>query len=1119
MVELTENKEHMIIKRDGRKEKFNPEKLLKVTNWATNNYDEITKQLLDDINIRISDEMRIQDLYDELIKVAVNKISAVTPMYDDIAKRLYLMKLYKETYQLKRTGSYPHLRLFLIRGLTQNIYYKSDLLNCIEIEKDKYELNGIINEKIVDKLNEFIEPDRDLLFNYKGLRMFFDKYCKKIPGSKTVNGTVELPQTTFIVAAMQSFVNILLESTDEEHVEKFCKAVKKQYDLLSTFKITYSTPNISMNFKKNNQFASCVLITADDNTESLNDADAAAAQFSKNMGGIAYDASFIRARGSTIVSNSGKSDGPVPFIKRLEQTVSSFNQQGCLSANSYVLKIVEDKRDDKTIKYPIIVPIKSIQVGDYVLSYDVNKQEAIPCKVLETHSFNIPVEQQYKLSFDNGSTLITSDHHPIFYIDENKEIKYKRTDEMKLNDKCINANNANVFVTDIERPNEPEDFYDLTVENCNNYFAATTFNKKDPDFKFNFVLVHNTRSGSCVVYFPWWHLDVLDMLMLKDAGGSEEMRARKNKYGLKINRLLFERYKNNDYITLFDPKEVPLLNQTYGEEFEKAYRHYEKDGSLLSRRILAKDLLFLFIKVRAETGNIYAFFSENVNEQNMTNKYISMSNLCCFSGNEKALIKENDIIKEIELEKLVNQSKTVWNGYEWSEAKFKKYSNNDKLYLITLEKSFKGQKDTIKIRATGNHKWLITFSEDLRAIDNQFEEPVTTLEIKNLLEKLKTMSQDVFLYRTPVLIRKFNLPDSDDQPFIRFIKIEDDDTYGPTYCCEEPVRHTFIINGVLTHNCEITVPSSPSTNYQEIYTIDENNKPHIEIKKDAGEIGLCNLASINSLMWYELNDNDKNELIYNLLSAMDNRLDIQYYPVKEGKLSNLLHRPIGIGITDFANLLATNKLKFTDEETLEFTNKLYDDIYHRIYYTSMILASERGPFKTFKDSKWALGLTPLHLSRFAKENPFNLNYDWEKWNKLAKLISQIGVRFSLHATLPPSATSGKVTNATEACEPIMDLFYIETGTHSLPTVVKGRNFYKYYQKCWDVPNKTINTLAAIRQAYIDQSQSFNHYYKKLESAKEILDDIIHAESLGVKTLYYLKTPKFESETTCSSCSV
>lgn len=757
-----------IIKRDGRIEDFNIDKLRRVTLWACNGKEVIANRLIAELQYSMSGTIRIQDLYDELIKIAVNNISAITHYYDEVAKKLLLLKLYKETWGLKRTGSYPHLRDVLIKGIEYKVY-------------DKELGEFLLNSPYLDTINGYIVPDNDMLFNYKGLQLFFDKYCKKKAGSMLAKDTIELPQITYMTSAIQSCLPLY----DLEDNEVFLEQVAISYKNLSLHRITYSTPRLTFGLRANPQFASCVLITPSDDIDGLNEADNHAALYSKNHGGIALDFSYIRARGSSISTNSGKSDGPIPFIKRLEQTVSSFNQGG-------------------------------------------------------------------------------------------------------------------------------------------------------------------TRSGAAIAYFNWWHLDVFDMINLKDAGGSEELRARKNKYAIKINRLLFERYRADDYITLFDPKEVPKLLDTYGDEFDKYYKEYESNGLLMTKKVKAKDLLFEMIRVRAETGNLYVFFTENVNEQNMLERYISMSNLCT----------------------------------------------------------------------------------------------------------------------------------------------------------------------------EVTVPSRASKyDKHERLVYAENGEPIYITEKRTGEIGLCNLSSIDTLAWVDLSDQEKNDLILNLLTGMEYAINMQYYPAMQGRYSNIKYRPIGIGITDFANLLASKDIKFTDEEALHLMNEVMDDIYFRIYEQSCYLAEAIGPYNGFHKSNWSKGLTPLHMSRFAKENPFNLNIKWDKWNDLANRIAKTGVRFSLHAAIPPSATSGKVTNATEACEPVMDLFYIETGTHSLPTVVKCKQHFGSYQRCWDVPNKRINELAAIRQMYLDQAQSFNHYYKTLSSAKEILNDIMHAESLGIKTLYYLKSPKSNFEVECSSCSV
>ena len=220
---------------------------------------------------------------------------------------------------------------------------------------------------------------------------------------------------------------------------------------------------------------------------------------------------------------------------------------------------------------------------------------------------------------------------------------------------------------------------------------------------------------------------------------------------------------------------------------------------------------------------------------------------------------------------------------------------------------------------------------------------------------------------------------------------------------------------------------------------------------------------------------------------------------------------------NYAQLLAQEGLHFSDPKALEYEFYLFEDLYYRIYSISADLAQERGSFSTFKESKWAQGQTPYSLSISPFKNKFETQYDWDMLGEKVKR----GVRFSLHAAIAPTATSAASLNATESTEPITELFYIQEGTQTLPAIVpnvkKNREFYDI---CWDVSPKTIIEHASIRQMFVDQAQSINLYYIKPESAKELAEDIFYAMDLGIKTLYYMKTPKSGyREEACESCSV
>jgi ribonucleoside-diphosphate reductase alpha chain len=454
------------------------------------------------------------------------------------------------------------------------------------------------------------------------------------------------------------------------------------------------------------------------------------------------------------------------------------------------------------------------------------------------------------------------------------------------------------------------------------------------------------RKGACVISFPFWHYDVQDIIMLKDAGGSEDKRARGLMYSIKWYGIFTERIIEGGYVSLFDPKETPELNETWGDEFKKWYLHYEQKQGIRRKRIPARDLAFLVAKVRSETGNLYVVFPDNINEQRIGEEPVFASNLCQ----------------------------------------------------------------------------------------------------------------------------------------------------------------------------EIMLPTKASNNFEKEVYLDLDGNLKVESNYDAGEIALCNLSSINIMKWIELDEEGKHNMVYNLLRASDNLLDIQFYPVPEGRISNHFRRPIGIGVSNYANYLASNEVKYTDDEAARLTHEIMEDITYFVLRGSVELAKERGPYFYFKDSQWAQGKVPMDLYKMKDDPEFNfpLKHDWDS---LREDIKNFGVRFSYHFAIAPTASSGVAINATEGVEPIKRLSQMKEGTYTLPQLVP--NLHKnriWYQNAFDIPNKAINKLASIRQKFLDQGQSVTHYYKETSSAFDIINDIMDSERVGMKSIYYLQPMKAGDIESCESCS-
>lgn len=142
------------------------------------------------------------------------------------------------------------------------------------------------------------------------------------------------------------------------------------------------------------------------------------------------------------------------------------------------------------------------------------------------------------------------------------------------------------------------------------------------------------RGGAATVFYPFWHLEVEDLLVLKNNRGVEENRVRHMDYGVQFNKLMYERLIKNGIITLFSPSDVPGLYDAFFEDqqlFEELYVKYEADDTIRKRQVKALELFSTFMNERASTGRVYL---QNVDHCNTHSPFdskvapVRQSNLC-----------------------------------------------------------------------------------------------------------------------------------------------------------------------------------------------------------------------------------------------------------------------------------------------------------------------------------------------------------------------------------------------------------------------------------------------------------------------------------------------------------
>ena len=140
---------------------------------------------------------------------------------------------------------------------------------------------------------------------------------------------------------------------------------------------------------------------------------------------------------------------------------------------------------------------------------------------------------------------------------------------------------------------------------------------------------NGVRGGSATVHFPIWHQEIEDILVLKNNKGTEDNRVRKLDYSIQLSKLFYERFINNEDITLFSPHEVPELYEAWGtDEFDDLYLKAERKTSVKKTKINAQELFFDMLKERAETGRIYIMNIDHCNTHSSFKDRVYMSNLC-----------------------------------------------------------------------------------------------------------------------------------------------------------------------------------------------------------------------------------------------------------------------------------------------------------------------------------------------------------------------------------------------------------------------------------------------------------------------------------------------------------
>ena len=288
-------------------------------------------------------------------------------------------------------------------------------------------------------------------------------------------------------------------------------------------------------------------------------------------------------------------------------------------------------------------------------------------------------------------------------------------------------------------------------------------------------------------------------------------------------------------------------------------------------------------------------------------------------------------------------------------------------------------------------------------------------------------------------------------------------------------------------------------------------KPLNHVNDPEGEIALCTLSAFNLGAIESLDDFA--ELADLSVRALDSLLDYQDYPVPAAWNATNGRRTLGIGVINLAYYLAKNGVKYSDGSANGLVHRTFEAMQYHLLKASNNLAKEKGACPKFNETTYAQGMMPVDTYKKDVDSICDepLHYDWDA---LRASIKTHGLRNSTLSALMPSETSSQISNATNGIEPPRGHISVKSSKDGVmkQVVPDYDNLKDAYELLWSIPNnKGYLELVAIMQKFIDQTISANTNYdpSKFESnrvpMKQLLQDLLYAYKLGVKTLYYHNT--------------
>jgi ribonucleoside-diphosphate reductase alpha chain len=319
----------------------------------------------------------------------------------------------------------------------------------------------------------------------------------------------------------------------------------------------------------------------------------------------------------------------------------------------------------------------------------------------------------------------------------------------------------------------------------------------------------------------------------------------------------------------------------------------------------------------------------------------------------------------------------------------------------------------------------------------------------------------------------------------------------------------------------------------------------ITLNTSDDEIAVCNLGSVNlaeHVVDGGLDHERLRDTIRTAMRMLDNVIDINYYGVPQARRSNLCHRPVGLGIMAFQDMLYRLRVAYASNEAVEWADRSMEAVSYYAILASTELAAERGRYPTYAGSLWSRGVLPIDaLGELdaCRKAPVDVDRTTTlDWPSLRDRVQTIGMRNSNCLAIAPTATISNICGVAQSIEPTYQNLFVKSNLSGEFTVInpflvhdlKRRGLWdetmvndlKYfdgsvqqieripddlkalYRTAFEIEPQWLIDAASRRQKWIDQSQSLNLYIAQ-PSGRQLSEMYLSAWRKGLKTTYYLRS--------------